>query len=578
MNDQEKSGDKNVIVGSSTLNSYSFMEVFGAGQNGYDGVGFVCSSICDGKQVYDSMECGGPFPCGVQACAMETSDATIRLARACPVVIDDMEDDEEIGRKQGPECEDCTECGRNPPQRYKSMDWGRGCAQECSRILCPTGEIYDWTDPDETSRGRCKACTDLTDVRLCTRTDHAKHELEKTDVSGNRARLRFKNCFPKELDKDISYGECEKCEPRANCPEGRYYARCGSGAGADVLPGELDRVCTPCNTRDGVELGGVTSSQYVDYEGATRPAYCQVFACSDPAKTGVAPLGGVCVETCKPRMCAPTETVLPCLLPHQVRCIPAYPPGPRGLGVDNDAREKQAVVPVWANMFESATNETHQFSSFENALIDLTETDAHLHVCVWNALHVTDNNMNPGGVSAAWYRAQETPGDYHVLQKTGSKFCTPILAVDAVVDRIPPAGAWQKNLSTVYPLLPLQNTVAFQSTFPRRVLVNTSASVMVYRREGAGFNGEGDSYFDRIASPEPPRRIPSPGDMFLNVDLTLSREAVVRLYVPKDRTFPSWVPGWRYGFVVRETTNSITLRNKTAIKFYGIVTNPVASD
>ena len=100
--------------------------------------------------------------------------------------------------------------------------------------------------------------------------------------------------------------------------------------------------------------------------------------------------------------------------------------------------------------------------------------------------------------------------------------------------------------------------VAFKSEFPRRVLLNTSASVMQYWRDGNGYNGNrhGDKgYFKAIKIIEPPARIPSPGDLFLNINLQQSREAALRVFVPTDRNISHWVPGWRFGFAVKESTN-----------------------
>ena len=99
--------------------------------------------------------------------------------------------------------------------------------------------------------------------------------------------------------------------------------------------------------------------------------------------------------------------------------------------------------------------------------------------------------------------------------------------------------------------------VAFDSEFPRRVLLNTSASVMQYwRDEIGGYDGDRHGmYFKAIKQIEPPARIPSPGDLFLNINLQQSREAALRVFVPTDRNIFHWVPGWRFGFAVKESTN-----------------------
>ena len=149
---------------------------------------------------------------------------------------------------------------------------------------------------------------------------------------------------------------------------------------------------------------------------------------------------------------------MPCLLPHDTRCVPAYPAGAADSGYT-----WQGVVPIWANMLESTTqaHAAHQFASFENVLVDTEEMPQHMHQCVWNAIHVIDNNMNPGGVSAAWYRHDETLQD-HVLRETGSKYCTPIFSDRDKRDQTTPptSGVWYKDPAIEYPLLPLQNTVS----------------------------------------------------------------------------------------------------------------------
>ena len=158
-------------------------------------------------------------------------------------------------------------------------------------------------------------------------------------------------------------------------------------------------------------------------------------------------------------VCPQPQPQVPCLLPHDTRCVPAYPADLTG-ATDSGYRRRD-VVPIWANMLESIDqlHAAHQFASFENVLIDMTEMPANMHQCVWNAIHVTDNSMNPGGVSAAWYRHGETLEDY-VLRDTGSKFCTPIFTSYEKDREVPDSGVWYKNPAIEYPLLPLQNTVS----------------------------------------------------------------------------------------------------------------------
>ena len=159
------------------------------------------------------------------------------------------------------------ECGLSPDNPNNLPDWGRGCAQECSRILCKEDEIYDWTDPRKETLHRCKQCSGLTDSRLCTTADHERYT-RTSDVSGNRPLIKFDHCQGKNSDKTVTYGTCTPCVHTTICATpGTYAATCPSKH-AD------DSVCLACVARDGTESG--RTSWYLNGTGYRLPAYCQV--------------------------------------------------------------------------------------------------------------------------------------------------------------------------------------------------------------------------------------------------------------------------------------------------------------
>ena len=320
--------EKTIVIGTSMLSGYNFQEVFGAPAHGRDGVDFVCSQICNGQQEWDTMECGGPYACKTQACAMEISTDSFQTPRACPVVITEEDTIAQIVVKQQQECIDCTKCGKfsNPDEVELSdgmneyiIDWGRGCAQECSRILCDNDEIYDWTDTRLGELHRCKKCSELSDARLCTTANRKIHELATTDVSGNRPLLVFNDCKGLNGVEEVTYGQCGKCKhENIMCEDGRYLATCPTLLADETIsknmkgkpsPGYSEAVCPACVPRDGMPVA--KSSQYVDENGRYNQAYCQVFACEADRGdkfTGVRIDGAVCNKACKPKTCQPGET------------------------------------------------------------------------------------------------------------------------------------------------------------------------------------------------------------------------------------------------------------------------------
>jgi len=536
--DTELNTAKRDTVVSRGLGGFNFEKLFGAAQDGGGGVDFVCSGMCDGAQTYDSTQCGGPYACGVHVCAMRLGEGTTLEAHGCPLERPGTADSASTNlSKHTAECQPCESCGVD--NQHSLEDFGRGCAQECSRVLCGQGQIYDWTDESRETINRCKDCAALDDARLCSASDRRVLGLATSDVSGNRARVLFGDCSPQRGIQDISYGKCLACESEVQCAGGRYFARCPLAASSASAVSE--RECPRCEPRVGAVAAG---AQYVDSSGVLRPAYCQVLACADAHRTGIRRDGAVCVDACQSVVCADSELSLACVLPHQGRCVPSYPAWEPG------TRTFRSVMPAHANMLETGpAGEQHQFASFENILVDHSETPEHQHQCVWNAIDVVDNNMNPGGVSRQWIRDSDTGSREHVLFATGSKFCTPIkdpVTFDAY------SIAWYKDHRLAYPLLPLQNTVAFESAFPRRILLNTSASGVAYACEPRGLD-LGSIAWKQM---QRPGRVPYAGNVFLNVDLTRSRSATLGVFVPTDRGIGAvaWMPAWRFGLAVQESS------------------------
>ena len=535
----ETSTKRNTVV-SRGLGGFSFEELFGAPQEGADGVDFMCSGMCDGSQKYDSTQCGGPYACGVHTCAMRLGEGTldeqgrVDVAHSCPVEAVGFSP-EAMRSIHEAECQPCKSCGRN--NAHGLPDFGRGCALECSRILCEVDEIYDWTEDSVNSIQRCKACEELDNAALCSTADYEALGLRNSDVSGNRARVHFTHCTPKRGKDAVHYGTCNVCGAAAPaCRDGEYFERCPDSGSP------FRRQCPACATRRGT---APRNFMYVDSSGAAQVAYCQVGACSDEGKTGISQSGAVCDGVCQRAACAPSEETLPCLLPHHERCVSSYPAAGTG------ARTRRASVPLHANMLEPVSERAHQFSSFENILVDHDEVPQFQHQCVWNAIDVVDNNMNPGGVSQHWFRENEQDAE-HRLRDTGSKFCTPIKAPEARgTTEDSGHGLWFKDVDVEYPLLPLQNTVAFASAYPRRLLLNTSASGVAYACTPRDLPG----HMERWATVGLPARVPYAGKVYLNVNLERSRSATLGVMVPGDRWLGTgWVPAWRLGLVARETT------------------------
>ena len=239
-----------------------------------------------------------------------------------------------------------------------------------------------------------------------------------------------------------------------------------------------------------------------------QPLFCQVTACPDVDTTGVSDDGSLCERTCSGTCNVATHIELPCLLPHDRRCVARYP-SPHVLQV------QKGHVPAHVNVLEAVTELTDTptlFTNFENLLINLNGKDTDKHQCVWNAIDIRDNDMNPGGVSHTFLPPNKVYARDQLAD--GSKFCQP----------------WTRDPTVYpYPMLPLQNTVA-QVGSSRRILLNTSARVMHYNYDGVGNDNLNVDSIDVLAAP--PNRFT--GDLFLNVDLVNAHQVSLAVHIPMD--------------------------------------------
>ena len=530
--------DKNLLAGNSELTSFKEKR---------DGEGL------------DSGYCDGPFACNVLSCVMEGDTQEFqhetRTPYACPVELPEyMRHQSNLTlyasiieeRRQYP-CQTCAECGSLRPNL--ATDWGRGCARECSQLLCEVNQIYDWTDKT------CKRCVDLQDPDLCTTEDRLGLQKDGGDISGNRPKIAFDNCVAKpELTQTlaISYGTCRLCEDdqSVHCADGEYHAGCddtASGAGS----------CAACYARENLVL---STQKYLNASFHENPVYCQLKRCSPTRarpKTGVSDTGDICHRDCVQQTCDAGEYPLPCVLPHDARCVPEFPKK-----IHNTLKLIDHV-PIHANLLEPV-NDIHFFSNFENMLINLHAENDHLHQCVWNARDIRDNDVNPGGISMTFYPPQNTYASE--LQEHGSKFCHHwTFSVEDV------AGVRKRN-SITYPLLPLQNTVSYDDDeiSSRRVLVNTSTRVMRYmdvdenEDSRRGYTGQGiPPVTDDVNAVSRPNVDAGSfvGDLYMNMDLTNIYEAQMMIPVRKDRIPNSvleWIPQFQVSVFMKQTSKNLS--------------------
>ena len=583
------------------MGGYTFLQALGFEAKN---AAFQCRRICSGSDRADQGDmlapfntsipgerdegtCAGPFACDFAACTMRSAyddlreDVTRdwRTPMACPVVLEtgDLNDDSIMSLKvRKTECQTCSSCG-NPDYANNMPGYGRGCAAECTRLVCTeAGSIYDWTDgfplydqntADRPIYARCKSCLELRDSRLCGKYSAA--EQSQMLVSGNRVLHRFDGCTGRDEavgDQHITYGECEKCLlSNFSCAEGEYPARCAEGPGG--VPTQSCDQCLPRGPTDRVVVGKGT---FYDENGAQTDLFCQVSCVS--GWTGVQNkakhLPAVCYKQCEAAgVCSQDTVALPCAVPHEQRCVPRYP----AAGGGSDERSVKGTMPMYVNMLESVPATTTDpdsgfttslyFANFENLFIALGESGDNLHQCVWNAVDVRDNDKTPGGVSYTFWE----PGESYALPLTsaGSKWCQWSLrnsASGAAVDRMDDVS---------YPLLPLQNMVGGGQ--PRRLLLNTSARVMRYC-EGltggvcdGGYTGRGLPGRENVIQDHQPLTRPTMhgqqhvyvGDLYLGLEMYAARNASMVLTLPervRNASKTAWVPRFRLSFYARDTS------------------------
>lgn len=542
--------DVQVSVG---LGGFSYNELFGVPNSSYV-ADFQCRTECLATDE-DTSFCGGPFACGTRACSASFArdgEVDFRKPRGCPVTVDKAGDtDAATLWKIKQTCVDCSVCGQVTPAGLGDLpfaaDWGRGCAQECTRLVCEIGEIYDFTD------STCKRCEQLRSKRLCP--DTVQDTLRTSDVSGNDVLLRRSGCQEKPGAFDYEerkfyqdtvaspnpeYGDCEECAGPADCAADEYAATCES--------------CERCIPHGLIEMQRRTWS---DVDGNDKVLFCQMPECSS-GLTGVYGDGRVCTDRCtllENVQCEDDERVVPCMLPHNVRCRKRWP-----------AHELPRVHRGVAASSADLLNDASEFASFENALVEVQEEPKHRHVCVWNAMDIRDSVARPGGVSRTWRKPADSI-DF-VYDKTGTKFCAPITHDNLNLSDVS-AVEWKRDpLLQDYPLLPLQNTFASTSQY---ALTNTSASAVAYRRADEIANAESlwmqnAKYYDYVDIPTAPDGLS--GDLFLSLDLKQAVRADTAVQFSNDfRTITHplsvLVTAWVAGLSQQELGMTATLQAET---------------
>lgn len=447
------------------LGGFGFSEVFGSS---YTSVDFQCRRICDGTNqfveketsdanptishgVSDGGQCSGPFACNVQACTMESSDKsldlTYRMPQACPVedpVYDNTVDRYSLNKfdsiRNAP-CQSCEECGQNA---IPGLDWGRGCAKECSRLVCQENEIFDWTRDKQPLSDACTSCALLRDSRLCSQESQRFIGFSERNISGIIPRIYLHNCRPKlgvmetggaEID-DIgneilhpNYGDCVIC-PQFDgfCGSSEFLYGCSqAGILATIQP-----ICKMCSVVEGLSL--VQSYYRSAVTDTLHRMFCQATICPGGV-TGLTE-ESACHEVCFESSCSASQFHIPCALPHNSRCFTRTP-------LYNDERTVVGETPAHINLIEKKyKNPPQLYGSFENLLLDTLTRN---YQCVWNA-KISDNRMDPGGLSNNFFDPE----------------CNQLSEEEGEIS---------------YEMLPLQNTVLIDGdeNFYRRFRTNTNA-------------------------------------------------------------------------------------------------------
>ena len=516
------------------LGGFSFREVFG---KSYELAEFQCRRICDGSQqkisvipsdddsdvvrlhldhgITDGGQCAGPFACDVQACTMESSmnsiEANYRIPRGCPAenmdyTVVDAHNAHKFDEIRSVNCQPCSECGKGNSQLVPNF--GRGCAKECTQLICDENEIFDFTRNLIPLRDGCTTCQNLHNLSLCSEEDLKILQPNLRDISGNRPMIYFKDCIPKlGLQRqvqysalgfaDSTYGSCTQCPMElSQCNLNEIYVSCFQNPNS--VENEILHVCELCR-----EIPNLIKTRQLIANILTETTltlFCQVLPCADPSKTGLSQMEGACFKSCETLNCRFDEYLKPCVFPNHARCVKRYP-------YREDERIAIGIVGHHANLFEHLG--TQLFSGFENAMLDVSVNS---RICVWNAKNV-DSDMHPGGVS----------------NDLSDNEC----------------NLWTEDkLFKTYPLLPFQNVITLTNTVgdinpPRRFFTNTNAiaySHLEYHR-----------FFDLIG---------------LELELQYIKNAQLGLIMPIDRQLyemASWIPQLKVSFFVKGSDDAISV-------------------
>ena len=472
-----------------SLGGHSYQDVFGPTVPD-----FQCSILCDGTQTIDTTICTRARACNTVSCMTEVVSSN-QEPRACPVYITKGLEEEEKW-KVDVKCQSCSECGETQIGVTNESGWGLGCARECTNLLCDDGEVYDWTD------NHCKPCVELFNYSLCFQ--HI--EPIEAQVTGHLPRVQFKECQARG-HVDVQYGTCTVC-PSHECMSGMHPdATCG---------------CSKCK-RD-----TAMNREYTDATNQNTTMYCQIKACEE-GRTGVFGDGTICVSPCRRLVCPDGHRQAACMLPHDTRCIPIYPP-------NNDNRDADAinasmkwevdVVNASANRLETMTAPWHNWASFENILVTMSAREKYQEQCVWNTRGILDNAFEPGGVAAVfWPRDISSAAEY---RESGTQKCRPR------------ATGW-----AAYPLLPLQNTVSFDGDTTRRVLVNSTLRAVSYAFASSGWD---------FNTHTRPAFSPDVGELLVVLDISPQETVHMHFRIPTDRATVNWARWWRLSLFVNEVS------------------------
>jgi hypothetical protein len=461
---------------------------------------------------------------------------TFRQARACPVEFDEnelkdtdfleLQNFTRINQKRKIKCQTCLECGSSGSDENAQNvnNYGRGCAHECTILLCEVGEIWDWTQK------QCVHCDELEDVRLCLSQEV---NLKARDISGNRPKILVGGDSCKEKpaptqfasDFRASYGTCAECATRT-CPDSLFHASCREDHCQACLSHTAPDIHIPLHTQE-----------FLDGSFQRKPVFCQFWGC-EAGKTGVKNNGELCSGTCADNACSEFDIELDCVLPHlSNRCVPNIASSQHKRGMLSES----FVLGLQTNILEPLGVDSHlMHSSFENAIIVLSDegSEDNLFQCVWNSIDIKDNFYDAAGISNTFFPRTLALADQ--LSERGSKHCH---------ERTP-------DSSITYASLPMQNVVSFDNYDRHRILLDNPARVMAWDR----YSGRSDCVdcpenIDSSALKKPPdvtnRRLTGAylGDLFLAMHMKNSKTSSVLIPLPQTRmSAMSWVSRWQFSF------------------------------